>query len=102
MNRVKQSIKQMKKTVVKHIGLEIIDTKKSDLDLKMFDQFVDLLNLAEKGKKLSLEEIESVKKHLGTNPNFFNAKPLHIKLVLLNLFNELLHMRHKAVTHQYK
>lgn len=92
----------MKKTVAKHIKFQIIDTKQSDLDLKMFDQFLALLDLAEKSKKLSSEEIETIKSHLGTNPNYFNAKPLHIKLVLLNLFNELLHMRHKAVTEQYK
>jgi len=69
----------------------------SNFTLEHLESLQSLIKLAEKEGKLTKKERRTVSGY-SASVGFLNSQPLHIKLVLLGLYNELLHMRHRATT----
>lgn len=97
---MKQSFDDMKARI------ESSDENKLELDAqakitkKHFASLQDLLKLAQEQGKLTEEEVATVRQQIGPSSVVCNEQPIWVRLVALNLYNELLHMRHRAVTDQ--
>lgn len=61
-----------------------------DMCLEEYVRFQDLKSLAVSAERLTLEEGQLVYSYLGETPERFNRQPLEVKVILTNLFTELL------------
>ena len=70
-------------------AMTALDTQ-LDMCLEEFVRFQELKSLAVASEVLSLECGQLVYAHLGESPDRFNRQPLEVKVVLTNLFVELM------------
>ena len=67
-----------------------------DMDLEEYVSYQNLKSLASMDGSLTTEEACSVYAYLGNTPQHFNNQPLHIKVVLTQVFRELLDKKIKS------
>ena len=96
-NRITLAFARMEKQIAQRLesgqtSQEQLDVLYKDLDLDSLEhcRFQEHKSLAVTEGKLTLEEGMTVYRALGGVPDVFNTQPLHIKVVLTNLFGELL------------
>lgn len=72
--------------------------KQLDMCLEEYMRFQDLKSIAVLHEILSLDEGNLVYDYLGNSPDRFNRQPLEVKVILTNLFTELMtwHVMNKA------
>ena len=68
-----------------------------DMNLEEYCKFQNLKSESFISNLLSLDEANYVYKLLGTTPETFNAQPVQIKIVLTQLFQELLGVKIKLM-----
>ena len=61
-----------------------------DLDIEEFCKFQETKSLAFAMNKMTLAEASTLYNLLGTVPTVFNAQPIEVKVVLTQVFSELL------------
>lgn len=66
---------------------------KLDMALDEYVCFQELKSVASIDGKLTLDEAQLVYTYLGNTPEHFNAQPIEVKVVLTQLFKELLGAR---------
>jgi len=104
MNRVENSIQNMKKQIQQRLddgapANDFADAAKNlDMELDEYVNFQNLKSLASINGTLTLDEAQTVYKYLGETLETFNKQPLHIKYVLNQLHSELLQRRIKELT----
>jgi hypothetical protein len=72
-----------------HDALTALD-KQLDMCLEEYMRFQDLKSIAVLHEVLTLDDGNLVFDYLGNSPDRFNRQPLEVKVVLTNLFTELL------------
>lgn len=105
MNRVTAAIQRADERIAGFLGRGIdasgrpFDASKLDglsrnldMDLEEFAKF-QTLKSAYMGSKLTEEEAQTIYGYLGETPDHFNGQPLPVKMVLTQIFSELLSAR---------
>ena len=97
MNRVTSAINNQKENIRNRIesGLttqEKVNALHENLNMEFseFCRFQELKSLAVLNQKLSLDEGNTIYRHLGATPEHFNSQPIEVKAVLTQIFSELL------------
>ena len=70
-------------------------SKELDLSLGEYTLFQEAKSSAQASGKLSLENANLIYRYLGNTPDQFNRQPLHVKLVLTQVFANMI----KPVSH---
>lgn len=96
-NRITQAIARTKQRITERLASGAVTqtkldelNKTNDMAIDEFCKFQELKSLAFAQGKLTLEESQLVYNYLGGTPNHFNGQPLEVKVVLTQLFGELL------------
>ncbi len=99
-NRIEAKYKKMKEQIEKRIedGLTTIEKAEKcgcelDMELQEYCKFQELKSLAVASRILTLEEGMTIYTSLGETVETFNSQPIHVKVVLTQLFAELLSQR---------
>ena len=98
MNRILIGIEKAKKVLADKLptlGPEMKDKveKNATLSMEEFVLFQQEKSLASMDGRLTLEEAQTVYGYLGSTPDSFNAQPLEIRWVLLEVFTSLMKRR---------
>ena len=91
-NRVVESFEKFRKKIDEqnHSPEKLAELNKAmDMGLDEFVKFQELKSVL-MGSILTPEEAQTIYNHLGEQPSVFNGQPLHIKMTLTKLFQELL------------
>jgi hypothetical protein len=96
-NRVISGIAEAKKNIESRLekGLvtqEKIDelSKALDMDMTMYSDFQNRKSIASMDGRLSFEEAQTIYTLIGETPTKFNSLPIHNKIVLTQIYSELL------------
>jgi hypothetical protein len=97
MNRIANAIAAQKTNIdsrlddgrTTHDALTALD-KQLDMCLEEYVRFQELKSLAVADETMTLDEGQLVYAYLGESPERFNRQPLEVKVILTNLFTELL------------
>ena len=97
MNRIANAIADQKKNIDTALddgrttpeAMTALDTQ-MDMCLEEYMRFQDLKSLAVSAQHLTPEEGQLIYSYLGNTPERFNRQPLEVKVILTNLFAELL------------
>lgn len=75
-----------------------IDTTSAALDMELeeFAMFQEMKSLAVANQVLTLDEGQTIYVYLGEVPTTFNRQPIEVKVILTQMFKELLGLRLKA------
>lgn len=95
MNRILIGIEKAKKVLADKLPTlspEMKDKveKNATLSMEEFVLFQQEKSLASMDGRLTLEEAQTVYGYLGSTPDSFNAQPLEIRWVLLEVFTSLM------------
>jgi hypothetical protein len=103
MNRIAQAIALKKNELAERIANGIVtqakvdETHKAlDMELDEYVKFQELKSHASIAGPLTLEEANLIYHYLGNTPDHFNKQPIEVKVVLTQVFLELVKRRIRA------
>jgi hypothetical protein len=97
MNRIVNAIEEQKKNISDRLTKGIITQKQVDslnaslnMESDEFHYFQEVKSLAVMKQSISLDEGNTIYRHLGATPETFNNQPVEVKVVLTQIFAELM------------
>ena len=103
VNRVAQMIERQENTIAQRLATgqstkEQVDALHKTLNMQLdeYCRFQQIKSLAFAGGKITADEAQTIYVHLGTSVDFFNSRPIAVKVVLTQIFQEFLEMLIKA------